>query len=218
MAVVTRVEPIESTIALTVDRNLSPAAQRKSIAAFAREKLKDAQNRNERALGRVPPHETFVDGRRDASLDSVSPEGGVIVFEFEMIGESLMWILETLRDRSPVISGAYRRGHKLFADGREIAAPTKATLAQADEFVFTNTVPYARKIEIGRTESGRAFVVQVPNRIYERTAEDAQRRFGNIVRVKFSYRSPILSYGGAASRRGGLERATRAPAIVVTPR
>ena len=49
----------------------------------------------------------------------------------------------------------------------------------ASEYVFLNTVPYARKIEIGKTESGRDFVIQVPNRIYERTANDAQARFGN---------------------------------------
>ncbi len=110
----------------------------------------------------------------------------------------------------------------LFADGVEVDA--SSVVQQAEEYVFLNPLPYSRKLEIGKTKSGRDFLVSVPNRIYERTADDAKRRFSNIARIKFSYRSPIIGYqasgtaGAARSKRGGIERETRVPAIIVTMR
>lgn len=222
MAVRTRVEPIEDFIRISVDKMLSPQARSAAIADFAEERLAEAQGLNARTLGRVPDHETVVDGRPGAALESVRPEGGTIVFEFDLVDDVLRWIGQTLVERSPRQSGDYMRGHTLFADGTPVEAG--APLPPADEYVFINLVPYARKIEVGKTKSGRAFVVQVEPRIYERTADDARRRFGNVARIKFSYRSPILGYqpagspGAAASQRGGIERDTRAPAIVVTLR
>ena len=111
-----------------------------------------------------------------------------------------------MQERSPRVSGRYIRGHRLFIDGGEFIG--KDIPVGAEEYTFINTVPYARKIEIGKTKSGRAFVLQVPNRIYERTAKDARRRVGNSVDVKFTY----TSLSGAASR------GNRFPAIIVRPR
>jgi hypothetical protein len=217
--ITTRIEPLANFINVAV-ADMQPAAQKAAIAIFARQQLDEAQAINRRAIGRVPPHRTAVDGRLGAPLESVNPKGGVINFEFELVGEVLAWILSELRRRSPVASGAYRAGHRLFADGQEIEAvgATGIVPRAASEYTLTNLQPYARKLEIGRTKSGRAFLISVPNKIYQRTATDASRRFGNIARIRFSYRSPSLPYGGRASRRGGAERASRAPAIIVVPR
>ena len=51
-------------------------------------------------------------------------------------------------------------------------------------YTFVNVTDYARKIEVGKTESGRDFVVQVPNRIAERTAKDATKTFGNVAKIR----------------------------------
>ena len=106
-----------------------------------------------------------------------------------MVTDVVRWILTALVDRSPVRSGTYRGGHKLFADGQQIEAG--GNLPAAVEFSITNTEPYARKLEIGKTESGRDFLISVPNRIYQRTAKDARARFGNIAQIRFTYRGIV---------------------------
>jgi hypothetical protein len=208
VTLVTKIEPIDDWIAVTVAEGLSPAAQSRTIAVFAREKIVETSAANARVLGSVPPRTTFVDGREGASLDSVRPTGGVIATEWELVGPVLAWIGKTLAARSPVVTGGYRAGHRLFADGNEIEIDSKEFPA-AHEYVFMNLVPYARKIEIGRTQSGRAFVVQVPNRIYERTAADAAARFGALATIVFDF----LPAPGATSRRAANQ--SRAPAIIV---
>ncbi|MEI9804104.1 MAG: hypothetical protein WDN48_06070 [Pseudolabrys sp.] len=73
----------------------------------------------------------------------------------------------------------------MLADNAEV--DPGAEIPIAEQYIFINTVPYARRIEIGKTKSGRDFVVSVPNRIYERTAQDAKARFNNIAKIQFNY-------------------------------
>ena len=73
-------------------------------------------------------------------------------------------------------------GCLLLADGQVVPEGKEAPVAEV--YTFVNVVPYARRIEVGKTESGRDFVIQVPNRIAERTAKDAAARFGNIARIR----------------------------------
>lgn len=189
MAVTTKIEPIADFIEVALREDLSPQAKSKALAGFAKEKLAEAQDTNRAILGRVPPHKVFVDGRQGANLESVNAQNGVIIFEFELMTDVLRWIGQTLIDRSPSVSGDYKRGHTFFADGKEI--PLGGQIPPAEEYSFTNLVPYARKIEIGKTKSGRSFVMQVPNRIYERTAKDARASFGNMAKIEFTYRGIV---------------------------
>lgn len=236
MAVVTKVEPISDWIEVAVNPMLSSEGRSKAVAAFAKGQLDEAQQTNKRVLGRIPPHETYVDGRKGGAVEAVRADGGSIIFEFELVSDVLLWIADALRDRSPVASGRYRDSHTLFADGQEI--PVGGQLPVATEYVFMNPVPYARKIEMGKTASGRAFVIQVPNHIYERTAKDARSRFGNVAKIAFSYRAAaggafvqVARVGplqvkrsadgrflkGSHTRAGNqAERALRVPAIIVT--
>jgi hypothetical protein len=64
----------------------------------------------------------------------------------------------------------------------------------AREYTFINMVPYARRIEIGKTKSGRSFALQVENRIYERTAKDAKAKFGKAADIQFGYRESVGAY------------------------
>lgn len=236
MAITTKIEPVEDFIQAAISETLSPEARSKAVAKFARERLTDAQRQNLLVLGRVPPHETYVDGSRGAPLERVNPDRGNIVFEFELIGDVLRAIAAMLYERSPVVSGAYRNGHTVFADGAEIALGDR--IPHADEYSFTNYVPYSRRLEIGKTKSGRDFLVSVPNRIYERTAKDARQRFGNVATIRFTYRgivggaqiNPLVAgatsiarnaRNGRFSQRGGSRAhnvsANRWPTITVQP-
>ncbi len=217
MAVRVKIDPVERSVEAIVRADLDAAAKGRELADFVAEGIAEADAANAAVLGQVPPRTITVDGRQGAALESVNPDGGSIVVEYELVGDVLRWIAEKLIERSPQVSGAYRKGHELFADGAQVAIGGE--IPQASEYVFLNAVPYARKIEVGKTESGRDFVIQVPNRIYERTATDARARFGNLADIQFAYREPTTAYrlkrsvGRRKARQAGA--AVQAPAIIV---
>lgn len=188
----TKVESVSDWVDITLDEVMSPEAKQKAIADFARQQLAQTLEANKQVLGRDTPYEQFVNGQKGAALESATPDRGTIVFEFELFFEVLSWVFNALVDRSPKRSGAYIAGHRLFADGVEV--PLSGDIPPAEEYSFTNAVPYARRLEIGKTQSGRDFLISVPNRIYERTAADARARFGNIAKIGFAFRAII---GGA---------------------
>jgi hypothetical protein len=187
MALSVKIDPVEKLTAVDVRNDIDPQDQKQAIADFVQAGIDGAEQVNSSALGGEVPYTITVDGQANAPLDSVNPDGGNITVEFELIGGMLAWIAQTLLDRSPVVSGAYRSGHMLFADGVEVDA--FGTVPPADQYVFTNSVPYARKIEVGKTKAGRDFVIQVQNRIYERTAADAIAMFGNQAKIRFTYQT-----------------------------
>ena len=187
MALRVKIDPIAKDIEAMVRNDLSRAEQGKAIAAFVKEGIEEGDQTNRRVLGRVPPRTITVDGRTGGALESVNPDGGSIIIEWELVGDVLVWIGQTLEERSPVTSGDYKRGHTLFADGQEV--PHFANIPPAEQYLFVNLVPYSRKIEVGKMQAGRDFVIQVPNRIYEHTARDARARFGNVAKIEFVYQS-----------------------------
>jgi len=199
-----------------VNEFLAPEARSKAVASFARGAFREAQDKNKAALGREPPFEQFVDGRRGAALETVNPDRGRIVFEFELIGDVLAWIHAELVTRSPVGpaggAGTYRAGHRLFAAGREIAWTDDVPAAA--EWSVTNTVIYARKLEIAQTQSGRDFLVSVPNRIYDRVSYDAAQRFSRVVKIGYTFRA--LTAGDTVRGRSK-RQAMRYPTITVRP-
>lgn len=194
----TRIRTTDRSIDVIIARHLSPEARAAKLAAFAKEKLAEAQAGHRTARGTVPPHETVVDRRRGALVESVKPDGE-IVFEFELIRTVLVTIADMLAQASPVLTGEYRRSHILFADGKETtpgAAP-----AAAEEFAFVNVAPYARRIEAGISKAA-------PEGVMQAVADTAAKRFGNIARVRFTFRSVTSSRA----------KADRQPAITIIPR
>ena len=191
MPVTIRFEPIAKDIEVLLG-DLQGQAASQLLAAFAQEEIDNAKKINASALGRVPPYKTFVDGKQGAPLDSVRPNG-VIVTEFELVQDVLVWIAEQLFKFSPVKSGLYQKSHELFADGRHVEALGQL-IPIADEYIFVNTVPYARKIERGLSS-------QAPEGVYQAIAALARTRFGNITKTSYTF----------ATLPGG----ERNPAIVV---
>ncbi len=239
MARSTRIRPLSRDLALAVQRSLSPEARKGLIAAAASRALQQAQEQNARVLGTVPRHDTFVDGRQGAALETVNPDHGEIVFRFSLATDLFSWVDEQLILHSPIGPRPkaeelqFNRSHIFFADGEQSDpyAP-----AQGDVFIFLNTRPYARKIERGLSD-------QAPEGVYEVVAALANRRFGNVARITFGYRSfqsgAIVYNAGAitlrkqiAAERGlsasdarreasaliRAERDTRQPAIIITIR
>lgn len=213
MVVKTTVERLDLTDLLS---DLTPKAQSASVADFAKDRLAEAQSFQKRAGGRAAKFAVTVDGRTGASIDSVRPNGRIVI-EFELVTELLAWIARALWERSPVGSGRYRSGHTLYADGRPIGALSGGVLPghlpDAREYSFSNVQPYAHKIEIGRTHSGRAFTIHVPNRVYERTASDAAARFPGLGKVVFAERAVVAGVLRRARKSPG---ETSYPTIVVT--
>lgn len=177
-----RLQPFSRSIELLVSKSLSPEAQSKAIAKVHRNAVAEAETHNARVLGGVPPSETFVDGRKSAPLESVNPDGGIILTRFDTIGEVVDYIWELLIQNSPVLTGAYRDSHRLFADGVEVDQPDPSIVAK--EWLFVSNLPYSRKIERGQGSA--------PDEgVYEGAAALAKGRFGNLVNIRFTFQSIV---------------------------
>jgi len=182
-----KVQPIDADILVVVNDNLSPAAQSAALAEFARKTAKEADALNEQALGYLPKRKTIVDGVENQSEDRVRPRGE-IVYEYALLFDVLSFIDQTLIEHSPVKSGRYERSHVLFADGNQV--DPDGDVPPAAEYVFTNTQPYARKIEKGESP-------QFPDGVYQATAALAAARFDNVAKITFDYR-PLPGGGDVA--------------------
>jgi hypothetical protein len=176
----TRVEPLDRDIAVLIRDDLSPAAMRATLAGFARDALAEAQATNRSTLGAEPRYETFVDGRKGGTLESVQPNG-VIVFEFDLVRDVVAWITEQLDAHSPFKTGRYKRSHTIFADGVQVDGP-KSIAPDAREIIFVPSVAHARRLEHGWSK-------QAPNGVYQVVAALARSRFGNIARIAYSFRA-----------------------------
>lgn len=207
VAIQTKVEPIDRDVRLIIDEVLSPQARSRQLASGARVYIREGDEINRRVLGRIPPRKTLVDGREGAALESVRPDG-VIIAEWELVGDLLFVIAEQLRAVSPVRSGRYRASHTLFADGVEVAIGK--TVPLANEYVFLSDVPYAVKIEgvPGRPAQSK----KAPRGVYQITAAKMNRQYGNVARVRFAWRALHSGFTGKSGNRSS----NRVPAIVVT--
>jgi hypothetical protein len=221
MVVTVKVQPIDRDLIITLVAG-TPEQRSAIFAEFARKKLAEGEEQDKQVLGQVPPHKTFVDGSEGASEDNVKPDGGIIVYEFEIVSDALIWISEQLQQHSPVGSGRdphpglYQRSHVLFADGNEV--PMGSTIPPASEYEFVNIVPYAVKIEHGSSP-------QFPDGVYEAVAALARARFGNSAKIEFNYRallgssvaSPVPLKNTSAARAAN-KSDVRQPSIIITPR
>jgi hypothetical protein len=203
MALSFKVEPIDRDIQLMLDESVSPVARSEAFAEFAGEQINEAKEVNRSVLGRLPKYTVSVDGR-EAPLTSVKPDG-VVVVEFELLNDTLAWIADQLIAYSPVKTGKYKKSHTLFADGTEVEIG--AVIPTASEYIFLNTQPYSRKLEMGRSS-------QAPQGVYQAVATLARRRFGNVAKISFAYRAPL---GGKfrSARQGGNKSENRQPAIII---
>lgn len=178
----------------------------------------------------VPPAvEAYANTPGNHDLDSVKLPGP-IVYRYRYAAEIAKVALEELRRASPVISGLYRDSHTLFINGIPVEGSPSAVLG-SDEIFIANPVPYARRLEVGLTEAGRAFVLQVPPRIYERVLKSILiPRYRRVARLTLEYvtipgayvikgrlPSHYIAKGGIRRRRRQrVGEPVRSPAIVIS--
>jgi hypothetical protein len=228
MALRIKLKPLNVNYDLLLSKMLSPQAQSKALAQFARKTIEDGKAHNAKVLGRVPPYTVSVDGRLGAPLESVKPNGVVFV-EYELVFEAIEWIRDMLEQFSPVGSppkdrhpGLYKRSHVLVADNVVVA--DDAIPPAASKLVFVNIQPYARRIE-------RGWSPQKPDGVYAAVADLASKKFSNVAKIRFGYETPLFgaidewaaSPAGAAwgrrkrkGAKGTSEWLRRQPAIIVT--
>lgn len=178
--------------------------------------------------GFAPEWDAYANTPGNQNLDTVVLPGP-IVFRYRYIREVLTVALDELRKASPVVSGAYRDSHTLFVNGIAVSG-TPPALKAGDEVFIANPVPYARRLEVGLIEAGRAFVIQVPPRIYERVMKSILvPRYRNVVKLTFDYvtipdayiikgrlPSHYIAKGGVRRRRRQpVGHPVRSPAIVI---
>lgn len=203
-----KIEPISRDVRLLLEDLKDPRQQSLRFAEFARGEIEAAKAQNRAALGYTPAVDIYVDGVKGAALNTVTPRG-IIVADFALVDEVLFWIEDQLRTHSPVKTGRYRASHMLFADGIQVTNPELSIPESAQEYVFVNAVPYARKIEKGSSS-------QAPDGVYQVVATLAQRKFRNLAKVTFSYRT-FVGPKIVGGREGNKSR-DRNPAIIVRGR
>jgi len=214
MATTTRIDPIARDIKLIVAQETSRSAAQAKIAEYARGVLAEAKSQNARALGHETPYKTWVNGTEGGTEENVNPDGGSIAYEFELFSEAVGWIYDQLRQHAPKgPTGRYERNLVVYADGSQVGDPNKPPTA--DEYVFVDTVAYARKVERWHD-------------VFQAVAAIARGRFGNLAKIDFGYR-PLQSGDLANWARKSTHRRVRrrnpstewlsaAPAIIMKMR
>lgn len=197
-------DPFTREVALIVDDMTSPKKRSAMLASFAREQIAITKSQNEAAIGRtIRKPRVTVDGRRDAALGTVKPDGRIVA-EFNAETAAVVWILRELRMISPELTGAYERSHTLFADGVEVPAG-ESVIPDAREYVIASDLPYARKLDPDDDLPARS--KQAPGGVYAAIAAVASTRFEGEASVRFTFRDIPLRTGATM----------RQPSIVVRP-
>lgn len=157
----------------------------KHVSAEPGRIAKVAKEGHARIMATDPKPSDFVrrvDGVRDAPEEAVRPDG-VIIYTYARLQPIVDFALETLRNLSPVKSGAYRGAHTLFVGGA--AAESVEGVLPGESVFIINPLAYARKIEMGKMKMS----VPGSDRVYQQAIQIVNRRFGNQAWIKFTYQA-----------------------------
>jgi hypothetical protein len=183
-----------------------------------------------RAMGAEPNWEAYANTPGQTNLDAVILPGP-IVYRYRLLSDITEVALTALQKASPVRSGLYAKSHTIFINGQQVGRAPRI-LKRGDQIMISNPVPYARRLEIGKTTSGRDFLISVPNRIYETVAKRVLiPKYRNMAKITFGYAnippawvikgklpSHYIAKGGARRmRRQSVGSTVNAPAIFIEP-
>jgi hypothetical protein len=138
------------------------------------------------AKGLTPSWEAYANRPGNSNLETVVLPGP-IVYNYRYLSDLIKFALEELRRQSPVTSGEYKRSHTVYVNDAPVGDTIPTNIKAGDRIYIANPVPYARRLEIGRTRSGRSFLIQVPNRIYERVTQMTQAEGKGRAKVRMGY-------------------------------
>lgn len=151
--------------------------------------------------GIAPSYRQIVDGREGAPLQSVRPDG-VIVFAWQYVDEMIIDTYGALVNRLPRLTGRARASVIVLADGVEV--DIAAVPEGVKEVRLVVTVPYARRLEVGRKKHSHEPFSRLGFHAVEETAIVAKRLWGAIGSISFNYTDISNAYGlktGAGIRR-----------------
>lgn len=141
----------------------------------------------------------YVDGAAGAEEEAVKPNG-VILYDYPRLPVVVEFALEQLRQFSPILTGRYRDSHTIYLNGSPVTS--MAGWTATDEVVITNTLPYARVIEMGKMKMR----VDGTSQVYEQAVSATNRRYGNLAKALFTYRGVVA---GAAINPAGIPLRTK---------
>lgn len=146
-----------------------------------------------RNRGDGPDWDAYANRPGNLNLNSVILPGP-IVFRYRYYRQIIISALAMLETSSPAGSGRYRNSHTVFVNG--VPSPSvPRDLKQGDAIFIANPLPYSRKLEIGKTKSGRDFLISVPNRIYERVAKNYLiPQYRKIAQITYGFVTPPNGY------------------------
>jgi len=142
--------------------------------------------RDAAAKGLQPYWEAYANHPGNSRLESVVLPGP-IVYNYRYLADLIKFALDELRRQSPSQSGKYKRSHTVYVNDSPVGDSIPKSIQPGDRIYIANPVPYARRLEIGRTKSGRSFLIQVPNRIYERVTQMTKAQGKGRVKVAMRY-------------------------------
>ncbi|MDI1265649.1 MAG: hypothetical protein PS018_20575, partial [bacterium] len=91
-----------------------------------------------------------TDGVPQRDYNAVKPFGKIEFISRPKMAEAVLWALDMLRKRSPVVSGRYVQSHVVLVNGAEVQGDVRVALLSVKEDArvqIVNTQPYARKLE-----------------------------------------------------------------------
>jgi hypothetical protein len=195
-------------------RDLSGPESRKLLHQTARAERERVLGEQRQRSGIAPTDIVAADGRRGAPIEQAER---LVVIEYGYLREVVQEVLKVLVMQSPKRTGAFARAFAVLVNGAEIHSLDQI-VHDTREAVIVNTMPYARRLEVGKSRDGTPFVVQVRPRFIEATALAMRSRFGNVAQLWFNYFDIDGAHtlrraarGGGRSRRAGA--AIRYPGI-----
>lgn len=219
MALKAKIPIVDRRIAFSPGGVFSDETIAREFARMASEDIAQVDRENAFAAGHKLPMTTMVDGVEKAPLPASVDLDSTITARWEIGVAAVDYAWTLLQSAGPMKTGAYRKSHRLYADGREVEAPEETIGAR--EVMILSIVPYARKIERGK--GGYA-----PGAIYQAVAAMAAARYSNAARIKYTHaeppgaagpldawaRSHAAQAGSARKQRAQLAKDRRQPAII----
>jgi hypothetical protein len=144
----------------------------------------------------------ITDGVPRRDWRQVKPFGKIEFARRTQVADAVLWALQRLEEKSPVLTGRYRASHVVMINGAQISGDVRTALVNigpSDRVQIVNTQPYARKIE-GATASRRtgrqkrrASSRQAPAGVYRVVVRELVQRFGRT--MFFDYKLVKLNLG-----------------------
>lgn len=160
---------LQKPMRVAINRNMTSATAHKIVANRIRKERDDLIQSGAAASQYV----RRVDGKLGLPEEAAKLNGGNVTYVFNTIGRATVWALAELRKRSPAHSGAFRKSWAVLVDGKGWTdAPGK--IPMGSEVWIVNTMPYARKIEVGGQR------ISVPPGIVEAVRRPLMSRFKRI--------------------------------------